>query len=266
LNIPKNISLNKNEKAHKITFSCDICGRTFAQIKSLNRHKRKHKPFSCVFCGKGFSYQAELSRHERIHTGLKPFSCDLCGQKFSDNSGLNSHKKIHEDGKCFSCVTCKKYFSTSADLSKHEMSEAHLRRQGTLQVIPQEHIVVCNKPIKQEKDSFSYLEKTGNINDTEDSDVSDHIDIEEFKLEPTQQNYVEDEPTKESNYQEDNNENYDQEDTEEDTVNNEMMIGVDILVNKVDKNRVEEQLETNNDVFPTLENLSVEEALAFFSS
>ncbi|XP_050669254.1 zinc finger protein 267-like isoform X5 [Leptidea sinapis] len=35
-------------------------------------------PYSCKMCGKSFAQSATLQRHERKHTGEKPYSCNIC--------------------------------------------------------------------------------------------------------------------------------------------------------------------------------------------
>ena len=92
-----------------------ICGQTFTQYSSLQKHGRVHdgkKPYECDFegCGHAFSQVnlspfthskiSNLNRHKRIHTGEKPYECKVCGKKFASGSNLKQHAHIHEDSVC----------------------------------------------------------------------------------------------------------------------------------------------------------------------
>ena len=49
------------------------------------------KPFSCDTCGKAFAESGALTTHLRVHSGDKPYSCDTCGKAYSGSSSLSQH-------------------------------------------------------------------------------------------------------------------------------------------------------------------------------
>ena len=83
-------------------YKCEVCGKKFAYISSVNQHKNTHtgleRKHKCDPCGKRFLNQGHLKRHTMIHTGEKPHKCDVCGKQFSQNAALK-HTSEHTQGR-----------------------------------------------------------------------------------------------------------------------------------------------------------------------
>lgn len=86
--------------SQRVTKSCELCGKTFANPSALRIHYVVHtgeKPYSCSICGKGFTQKGNLKCHLRIHTGEKPFRCVRCGKTFTQKVNLNHHLMAHRN-------------------------------------------------------------------------------------------------------------------------------------------------------------------------
>ena len=83
----------------KVTFDCNLCGKSFNIERSLNRHmKRVHtsndeRKYKCDQCGKGFACKETYVGHMNMHLGLKPFKCQYCGAGYQNQSNLLAHLK-----------------------------------------------------------------------------------------------------------------------------------------------------------------------------
>ncbi|KAE8283144.1 hypothetical protein D5F01_LYC18545 [Larimichthys crocea] len=107
---------------HNQTHHCNICGKTFANIRCLRLHKRIHtgvREFKCQECDKTFYRKANLTVHMRTHSGEKPYHCDVCGKAFSQSQNLTIHKRSHSGEKPYHCGLCGKLFNTSSHLKTH---------------------------------------------------------------------------------------------------------------------------------------------------
>lgn len=86
--------------SHKVSKSCELCGKVFANPSALRIHYVVHtgeKPYRCSICGKGFTQKGNLKCHLRIHTGERPFQCMWCGKTFTQKVNLNHHVMSHRN-------------------------------------------------------------------------------------------------------------------------------------------------------------------------
>lgn len=111
--IPSNCS-----KDHK----CDICGRHFSELQTLNLHiasiHEKKGEYNCDSCQKSFGTLTNLQRHiNSIHQGQK-YSCVSCHKSFTQEGYLKIHvSKIHEGlSNVQLCHYCNKMYRNEVDL------------------------------------------------------------------------------------------------------------------------------------------------------
>ena len=285
----------RHERIHtgEKPYQCDICEMSFAHIGGLNCHKRIHtgeKPYACDVCEKAFSDHSAFTKHERIHTGDRPYQCNICDKAFSDSSSLIRHKRTHTGDKPYSCDVCHKSYSQLSGLYYHNKSAAHLKKKASENNDSQSNpisYIDCGKDIKEEikveetldKDPLSIqMEAEENIVNTEDMvnyedidfPVFGNVQIEQVKLETNEENQVDKDLEQSDVHEEELNksENIEDEHNDKDNVSNQdlnAMNGGDGNDNTVDESIEEnvEQFEQANNV--VLENLTHEEALAFFS-
>uniref|UniRef100_A0A1B6EGH4 C2H2-type domain-containing protein n=1 Tax=Clastoptera arizonana TaxID=38151 RepID=A0A1B6EGH4_9HEMI len=132
------ITLHKGESEKK--FSCDECGKGFANKYVLNTHKYFHKnirPFKCDYCPKSFKTKGQARTHQIRHrtreknefvkrenestTQLNKVRCDFCGELFVNKYVLETHKKYHSGVRPYNCRYCSKSFKTKSHVKVHEI-------------------------------------------------------------------------------------------------------------------------------------------------
>ncbi|XP_018560110.1 zinc finger protein 691 [Lates calcarifer] len=125
-------TLTHHMKSHKSSF-CNICKQHFPHRNKLNSHtcvppvpsQRVSK--SCELCGKTFANPSALRIHYVVHTGEKPYRCSLCGKGFTQKGNLKCHLRIHTGERPFRCIKCGKTFTQKVNLNHHLM--AHRNRE-----------------------------------------------------------------------------------------------------------------------------------------
>ena len=257
--------IHSGEKPYK----CNICEKVFTQRVALCMHKLIHtneKPYECDICKKTFKWSYSLTKHKITLTCEKPYNCEICEKTFTQRDGLTKHKRIHK-GNTAAQFNRKKIINE--DSSTHHNSANDCGEGKEVETVKEE----INEEESVDDPLSIHLD---NENKEEDVYDYDRIDIEEFKIEPIDNNINVDESDLNNKVNDILVNNMDEElvDNIEENVNEgegnilvnnleeEIVDDIEENVNEVEGNVVDQG---NND-FQGLENLSVAEALAFFSS
>ena len=98
-------------KSHQQQNVCEICGKVFKGIKSLECHvKVQHFPdtkeFFCDRCGKGFSHEIPLRKHVKFACAMEEWKCEFCSKIFTYRQRLRYHLMVHCEDKPYACKLC----------------------------------------------------------------------------------------------------------------------------------------------------------------
>ena len=112
-------------------YECDICGKTFVQKYSLEKHVASHakKPrIQCNYCTDYFAYYKDFERHNyEVHGMSEPYVCDPCSASFATKHYLTAHLSSPECVAIKKCDFCEAAFADYNELLSHRAT-AHIER------------------------------------------------------------------------------------------------------------------------------------------
>ncbi|KAM4711480.1 uncharacterized protein FYW61_020678 isoform 2-T2 [Anableps anableps] len=120
--------LAKHESKHHgvaISFSCRLCGGSFANLRALTfHHKKSHSeesqlPQICSICSRSFPTNAELLEHRKSHVTSRRYICQQCGDGFDTLLGRSQHRQVHQVKRQFKCPHCEKTYTRRSDVKRH---------------------------------------------------------------------------------------------------------------------------------------------------
>lgn len=134
-------------------FTCEICGKKFAQPAGLNQHvqfhgeKKPKKPvdiakLTCNICQKVLATNVSLYMHRKQVHGERAILCPICGKSCGTRRALEEHKMVHTDEKPQLCKICNATFKWERSYVGHmkrvhgiKQSFAPLRTYGKDEVV-----------------------------------------------------------------------------------------------------------------------------------
>lgn len=105
----------------KLTYSCQVCDKTFCHKYSLSRHKSSHSKsvFTCRNCHKIFTNNESRLRHERMHEQEKRYQCHMCDKSYVSSTSHAAHVRKHTGERPFKCLECSETFYLITSYERH---------------------------------------------------------------------------------------------------------------------------------------------------
>lgn len=168
-------------------YTCDICGKKFAQPAALSQHMQLHsdqKRYTCEKCGKQYAQAVGLRQHKQVCYSMEensPFSvdiskrtCNICSKVFTQVCSLNAHKRtVHDEGAKYKCNICGRNCLNYKKLEEHKL--VHTKDK-------QHPCTYCDKYFKYERSLVQHLERKHNSRANMQKILGDaaELDLSEF--------------------------------------------------------------------------------------
>jgi hypothetical protein len=120
-NLSKHLKVD-HKKKNKISYCCDICGRSFKCAGSYNYHMSGHtgqKNYTCNICNKNYRNSSEQKKCEKAHQGLFKYNCTICNYKTHQKNKFTRHSRIHNKEVPYTCPLCYQNLARKDYLQKH---------------------------------------------------------------------------------------------------------------------------------------------------
>ena len=123
LSIPKSKQDHKNNKHPDFQFKCRFPGCQFKSWSMRSRqthwddkHGKRSTPLPCEICGKTY---IDLKKHMEYHLKPNEMTCDLCGKSFPSKARFDFHYKQTHD-KTYPCPQCGQLFNRMQNVVNHQ--------------------------------------------------------------------------------------------------------------------------------------------------
>lgn len=125
------IHSNKNQKIKTQKFTCEICEKSFKNLRLLFCHKSTHNSskIKCEVCEKFLKVTTFKEHLREVHATEFNFHCLICNQFYKTKKTLKRHQKIHN--KKFECDICHHRFARGDVLNKH--LEVHSKPESSFE-------------------------------------------------------------------------------------------------------------------------------------